>query len=148
MGSLSWSYSASDLRFYNYSLPIKSHTDITSAFNGISSEYLAIPLQRFVYNQSEDATMAQNNNYIFIRNLSYTDVTAFKNAMNGVQLVYELATPQTYQLTPAQLRSLVGTNNLTSSTGEVTEVEYIRNETISWVIDQIQDNSVVWTVIP
>lgn len=67
---------------------------------------------------------------------------------NNPQFVYKLATPKEYQLTPAQLRSLVGANRLTSSTGEVTEVEYIRNETISWVIDQIQDNSVEWTVIP
>lgn len=55
----------------------------------------------------------------------------------GAQVVYELATPQTYQLTPAQLRSLVGTNNLTSSTGEVTEVEYITNDTIAWLLDLI-----------
>ncbi len=67
---------------------------------------------------------------------------------NPIQVVYPLTTPQEYQLTPAQLRSLVGANRLTSNTGEVTEIEYIRNETISWVIDQIQDNSVEWTVIP
>lgn len=56
---------------------------------------------------------------------------------NNPQFVYKLETPKEYQLTPAQLRSLVGANNLTSSTGEVTEVEYITNETIAWLLDLI-----------
>ncbi len=56
---------------------------------------------------------------------------------NNPQFVDKLATPQEYQLTPAQLRSLVGTNNLTSNTGDTVEVEYITNETIAWLIDLI-----------
>lgn len=46
--------------------------------------------------------------------------------------------PTTIQLTPAQLRSLVGANRLTSSTGKVTEVEYIKNKTIAWLLDLIR----------
>lgn len=67
-------------------------------------------------------------------------VEGFKSfwTTNGIQLAYKLATPQEYQLTPAQLRSLVGANRLTSSTGEVTEVEYIKNETIAWLLDLIR----------
>lgn len=57
---------------------------------------------------------------------------------NQPQFVYPLATPIEYQLTPAQLRSLVGANRLTSSTGEVTEVEYITNKTIAWLLDLIR----------
>lgn len=55
-----------------------------------------------------------------------------------VEYAYELATPIEYQLTPAQLRSLVGANRLTSSTGEITEVEYIKNKTIAWLLDLIR----------
>ena len=40
----------------------------------------------------------------------------------GAQVVYELATPQTYQLTPQQIDLLLGTNHLWSD-GEIT-VEY------------------------
>ncbi len=57
---------------------------------------------------------------------------------NNPQFVYKLATPIEYQLTPAQLRSLVVANRLTSSTGEVTEVEYITNKTIAWLLDLIR----------
>ena len=76
--------------------------------------------------------------YIFAIATAYNDATAFTTAVTGQTLVYELATPQEYQLTPAQLRSLVGANRLTSSTGEVTETEYITNETIAWLLDLIR----------
>lgn len=77
---------------------------------------------------------------IWIKDTSITSLTDFKNALSStnLQVVYPLTTPQEYQLTPAQLRSLVGANRLTSSTGEVTEVEYIKNKTIAWLLDLIR----------
>jgi hypothetical protein len=39
--------------------------------------------------------------------------------MSGVQLVYELATPQTIQLTPAQLNLLTGTNIISTNADEL-----------------------------
>lgn len=41
----------------------------------------------------------------------------------GAQVVYELANPETYQLAPHQVRTLLGENNLWSDAGEVA-VEY------------------------
>lgn len=61
-------------------------------------------------------------NQIFVKDSDYTDTTAFKTAMNGVQLVYELATPQTYQLTPQEVSLITGTNNVWSD--GVVSVEY------------------------
>ena len=46
----------------------------------------------------------------------------FKTAMSGVQLCYELVTPVTYQLTPQQVDTLVGANNVWSDSGDVTVV--------------------------
>jgi len=48
------------------------------------------------------------------------DATAFQAAMSGVQLVYELATPTTYQLTAQTLKSLRGVNNIWSDAGDTT----------------------------
>ena len=61
--------------------------------------------------------------WLLVRNSNYTNATTFKSAMNGVQLVYELATPQTYQLTPQQVNTLVGTNNVWSEQGNI-ELSY------------------------
>ena len=44
----------------------------------------------------------------------------FKAAMSGVQLVYELATPQTYQLAPTEVDMLLGENNVWADTGDST----------------------------
>ncbi len=45
-------------------------------------------------------------------------------ADNPTQFVYELATPTTYQLTPTQIRTLVGTNNIWADTGDIIEGKY------------------------
>ena len=50
--------------------------------------------------------------YFYIRDDDYTDATLFTNAVNGHYLLYPLTTPLEYQLTPTQLRSLVGANRL------------------------------------
>ena len=60
-----------------------------------------------------------NGAAIKIKDSSYTTAADFTTAMSGVQLVYELATPQTYQLTPQQLMTLLGTNNVWADIGNV-----------------------------
>lgn len=42
----------------------------------------------------------------------------------GAEVCYELATPQTYQLTPTQVKSLLGQNNVWADTGDILEVDY------------------------
>lgn len=74
---------------------------------------------------------------------AYTDGTAFKTAMSGVQLCYELATPQTIQLTPQEVKLLLGTNNIWSD-GKVT-LTY--NADIQrWVEKKLNGNSTTLTM--
>lgn len=56
----------------------------------------------------------------------YSDANAFKSAVNGVQLCYELATPFTIQLDPQTLETLVGQNDVFAPLDgqSVEEVEY------------------------
>ena len=65
-------------------------------------------------------------NYVFVRNQDFSGKTDLecKTAMNGVQAVYELATPTTIQLTPTAVKSLNGQNNLSADTGDVVEASY------------------------
>lgn len=42
----------------------------------------------------------------------------------GAQVVYELATPQTYQLTPTAVKSLLGYNNIFANSGDITSLQY------------------------
>lgn len=47
-------------------------------------------------------------------------------ADNPTQFVYELATPQTYQLNPTLVKSLLNTNNIWANTGDVLEGSYFK----------------------
>ena len=57
-----------------------------------------------------------------------TSISAFKKwlALNGSDVCYGLATPTTYQLTPTQVRTLVGNNNIWADTGDVLSGKYFK----------------------
>lgn len=61
-----------------------------------------------------------NSNSIWIKDSLYTDKNTFKAAMNGVYLVYPLATPIVYNLSPVEIRTLAGQNVIWADTGSVT----------------------------
>ena len=64
----------------------------------------------------------ENNTYVMF-NSAITDLSAFTTAVTGQQLVYELATPQTYQLDHVTVTTLLGQNNIWADCGPST-VEY------------------------
>ena len=59
---------------------------------------------------------------------------AFTTAMAGQYLIFKLATPVTYQLTPVQVQALLGVNNVYNDTNGDTEVKY--KEGIQHYIDK------------
>ena len=71
------------------------------------------------------------NNYtsnLLVKNPDYQTSSAFKTAMSGVKLVYELATPRTISLTPEQVQLLKGANTLwVEDEGCVIELTYIND---------------------
>jgi hypothetical protein len=66
---------------------------------------------------------AHGEGTITIRDSSYTTAADFKIAMSGVQLCYELATPIVYDLTPTEVTTLLGANNIWADCGD-SSVEY------------------------
>lgn len=92
--------------------------------NVVCSQYLTTSVTAWSESKPDDSICgSSSSNLIAIRDESYTTAADFKTAMSGVQLVYELATPLTYQLTPVQVRTLLGQNNVWADCGD-TEVEY------------------------
>ena len=53
-----------------------------------------------------------------IRDDDYTDATTFGQAVEGLKLVYPLATPVTYQLDPHAINTFYGANNFYCDTGD------------------------------
>ena len=131
LGSLEWQYRESGSPvapyFYTTNAPdIKSPGALyTNPINAICSKYPVVIRTSSTFVDGTlcgDGTVTEVQQ-IQIKDTAYTNATTFKSAMDGVQLVYELATPQTYQLTPQQVNTLVGTNNVWSEQGNI-ELSY------------------------
>ena len=54
----------------------------------------------------------------------YKTVADFKSGVSGTQFAYELTTPITYQLTPQEVTTLLGNNNIWADSGNILELEY------------------------
>lgn len=131
LGALDWiKVGASAYPIFRASLPdAKAGGGVGGMRNAISNTYPMASRGEAMYEGTEDKVFIINTSYlgadgfVYVRDSTYTNATTFKSAMNGVQLVYELATPQTYQLTPQQVNTLVGTNNVWSEQGNI-ELSY------------------------
>jgi len=122
LGDLNWQYQSSSTRFMTTDLS----NSIKNVYNPsiIKCEGLN-PNVSPVSARDIDATICPySNGYIYACLFQYTDATAFKTAMSGIHLVYELATPTTISLTPQTVKSLVGENHIQASTGDVTECKF------------------------
>ncbi len=109
LGDLTWGYYDNLVFFASFNLAKKPSNCICSKYADFGSVAYGV----FKDNAPDKSISIQSNdNYINIKDLAYTDATTFKTAMSGVQLCYELATPQTIQLTPKQLETLVGQNDV------------------------------------
>lgn len=95
------------------------------ALNLLCSHY---PIVKSSLRTDNSVSIGQTG-HIDVIDSRYSDAASFKTAMSGVQLVYELATPQTYQLTAQQIDLLLGTNNIWADTGDVT-LEYGQNPNV------------------
>ena len=61
---------------------------------------------------------------IYVPNMTTVDNYLAWFAENPTEIAYKLATPITYQLTPQEIRTLLGVNNIWADTGDITELIY------------------------
>lgn len=126
LGTLNWTYSTAGgsqtFRGKNIQSIIKRPVSQQVAAIGVCSNYPVLPA-RTVFENNLGLGVNTGDGFVWIHDPAYTDVDSFSTAMAGVQFVYELATPLVYQLSPIEVSTLLGVNNIYSSTGDVT-VEY------------------------
>ena len=128
LGNMSWFYQSNPghERFGGTGIRdlVKKPPSANVKANILCSNYKTITSDQS-YNHSDGVGISVTNTdgTIYIYDGMYNDANEFRTAMNGVQLVYELATPQTYQLTGQQINTLLGLNNVWADSGEVS-VEY------------------------
>ena len=118
--TLDWAYVSSGAYFYAIT------SDKEKGYNNVTCNIYATAQQAGVANlQNNQIVGDMNDTTVYVKDNRYTNATTFKQAMSGTGILYELATPQTYQLTPQQVNTLVGTNNVWSEQGNVELSYYI-----------------------
>ena len=73
-------------------------------------------------------TTSANYKRLFIKDTTYStieDWLAFV-ALNHIQIVQPLATPTTIQLTPTEVKTMAGINNIFADTGDINELVYFK----------------------
>lgn len=131
IGSLTWEVAngSGEIKYFRSSVLTGmkkiASTDIVA--NIYCSILKTVSAASIYFGLADDNSIGQDdssNAKIRVKATSYNDdATAFKTAMSGVMLVYELATPQTFQLTPQQITTLKSINNIWADTGE-TRIAY------------------------
>ena len=135
-GVLSVDYAnISDLSYYNYVVQsdalnfifrtyplsnMKQPETASERLEGIASSGYRISLTTGVNNSFTPYSMLRNSNRLYFRNDDYAgDVSAFQSSMSGIQAIYELENPCVYQLTSAQVTTLLNENNIWADSGDI-----------------------------
>lgn len=106
MGTLNWSYSTTRTAFQTDDLNTKIEFPVTSSDTAnlictkYSAESYASGWSRTI-DKCCGTTFATAIKWFWVRDTAYTDPAAFKSAMSGVMLYYELATPVETAITPS-----------------------------------------------
>ena len=126
MGTLNWLYYSAKQRIVaqvNVGKPAGANVGL----DGACSVYKVVNTG---YQSAPDKSIVIGNNFIstsyaamVVHDEDYTDAETFKTAVSGQMLVFPIKTPVTYQLTPTEVTTLLGTNNIWADTGDCT-VEY------------------------
>ena len=133
LGNMSWGWSSNGYFFsstiQNLIEPPKTPSEKTTA---ICSMYKAETTNDIRDNIVDNAfgvvqvNSGVNTGRVWIRDTSKgTDAAEFKTEVTGQTLVYPLATPQTYQLTPTEVQTLLGENLVYSDADDVTVNYYV-----------------------
>lgn len=121
LGTFNWKlYNVTQGNMFRSTISAMKATPQGGLVPAICSDYRSV-----IQSQRTNATMSSGDNthYIDVIDNRYSDVGTFKSAMSSVQFCYELDTPITYHLTPTEVRTLLGQNNVFADTGNST-VEY------------------------
>lgn len=122
LGTLAWSMPDAANHIFR-TVRLTDHKQ-TAGINYVCSAYQAVSSVTSTTAMPDKSCKGNANTpaYLYIKDTDYSDATAFQTALSGVQLVYEVAEPQTIQLTPTEVSTLLGDNNIYADAGSVSVV--------------------------
>lgn len=126
MGTLNWMYYSAQQRI----IAQVNSGKLAGGNVGLDGACSVYKVVNTPYRLAPDKSIVIGNNFIsdryaamVVHDEDYTDAETFKTAVSGQMLVFPIKTPTTYQLTPTEVTTLLGTNNIWADTGDIT-VEY------------------------
>ena len=120
LGTLTWGRISSNGLFYSSGFPSCKNNTTNLIF---SAQEWTPKASGAEVEQTDKSICKDPNGRFYVHDTLYSTAEEFQTAMSGSMMCYELATPQTYQLTPQQVNTLVGTNNVWSEQGNI-ELSY------------------------
>lgn len=119
MGTLAWKYFTSGDYFY---VPVDGKA--LGNQNVISSIYATSSGSATTQMTDYQIKGHGTSNTVYVKDSRYTAAADLITALSGQTMVYELATPQTYNITPTEVKTLLGGNTIYTDAGAVS-VEYV-----------------------
>lgn len=100
LGTLTWTAASSDNIFYASPTNMATPSTGQEHLDGIVCSKYAIDTVPDIGDAMTDGTMKRYNGRVYIKDVSYSDASAFKTAMSGIMLHYALATPTVTPIDP------------------------------------------------
>ena len=129
MGSLNWTKG-------NYAFYVKLTNPKSTIYEYMQERYNVDAFGTIGGEMHDKSVAGQYTGQIYIRDTSFTDATKFKQSLVGAKLIYEVATPQEYNLTPQQVEAVVGRNYVWSEQGNI-RVRVADAIESGWVLDKL-----------
>ena len=142
LGDLGWNYNSNwngYPAFFSTAISdIKKPPTASGAIIGALCSIYKERTRDYLYAINETAFCILADGRIGVRDSRYSSASDYTTAVTGQQLVYELATPFTIQLTPQQIKMLENTSTL-SSDGNIT-LEYQPNNAIGEAVRAVEES--------
>lgn len=122
LGTLTWTDQSSATQKSYYSPVInniKKPASVVLLSGALCAIYKEVMSYGFIANGGDNVFCISQTGRINVNDNDYATASAFKTAMSGVQLCYELATPQTYQLTRQQINMFKYNNNFMANENDI-----------------------------
>lgn len=125
ISDLSWTYVSNYAYMNTQSLSnvLPRPASNTTPLDGLlCSAYKTASAQQAGSGNVNGTTAVDLNGGLRCKDLAYTNATAWKTAMGNQTIVYPLATPVTYQLTPTEISRILDTDNVWADCGPVLDI--------------------------
>lgn len=141
LGSVSWDYNSTYSFFHTNAIPAKAvDTGYIPDWKCECYKIISVRATSSWGSAENNSISERGDGRVCIKDTRYTDGTSLGSALNGIYLVYELATPVEYTLTAEQITSLLGLNNIWADCGNVLQLDYAA-DTKTYIDNQTADIS-------